>query len=68
MKTIMPKIIRRQQKNNNDTAVTFSCITTGSAMGIHYMVSGVKKNKRKAVSKGKLKVLQRQRWQNKENT
>ena len=28
------KIIKRQQKNNNDTTVTFSCIPTGTAVAV----------------------------------
>ena len=29
------KIIKRQQKNDNDTAVTFSCIPIGSAVVVY---------------------------------
>ena len=34
------KIIERQQKNNNDTAVTFSCIPIGSAVAVQQEDSG----------------------------
>ena len=34
------KIIKRQQKNDNDTAVTFSCIPIGSAVVVQQEDSG----------------------------